>query len=76
MSRRPGRKEGYILEVDLDFPEELHDAHNAYLLAPVSAKTPRADMPSYQQELLAGQAEVKTRKLLLTLRDKEKYVLH
>ena len=22
--------EGYILEVDLDYPEALHDAHNAY----------------------------------------------
>ena len=26
--------EGYILEVDLEYPEDLHDAHNSYSLAP------------------------------------------
>ena len=31
---------------------------------------------AYQQALLAGQQEHRTKKLLLTLQDKEKYVLH
>ncbi|GBM76236.1 hypothetical protein AVEN_105418-1 [Araneus ventricosus] len=25
---------GYILEVDMEYPVELHDLHNSYLLAP------------------------------------------
>ena len=26
--------EGFLLEVDLEYPEDLHNAHKAYLLAP------------------------------------------
>ena len=30
----PNAKKGWILEVDPEYPEHLHDAHNDYLLAP------------------------------------------
>ena len=29
---------GYFLKVDLDYPEELHDIHNDYPLAPEKIK--------------------------------------
>jgi hypothetical protein len=31
-------EEGFILEVDLDYPPELHDLHNEYPLAPEKMK--------------------------------------
>ena len=33
MSWQVDRKTGHILEVDLEYPEELHDLHNGYPLA-------------------------------------------
>ena len=33
---------GHILEVDLEYPPELHDKHNAYPLAPDKTSVPRA----------------------------------
>ena len=78
MKWRPNRKIGYILEVDLQYPEELHDEHNAYPLAPERGKVTKAEMSPYRREILegAGQGEDKTEKLLLTLKHKSRYVLH
>ena len=32
---------GYVLEVDLDYPQELHDIHNDYSQAPEKINIPR-----------------------------------
>src|SRR5678815_2328755 len=49
-----------ILEVDLEYPKELHNLHNDYCLAPESIKPEGSDVA----------------KLIPNLNDKEKYVVH
>ena len=65
---------GYILEVDLEYPEELHTSHNAYPLAPERIKVEKAWMSEYQHSFDNKNAEVP--KLVPNLRNKERYVLH
>ena len=73
---------GYILEVDLEYPKELHDLHNDYPLAP-EVMNVKANMLSEKQveiyKLINGSKEPKdekTKKLILNLNDKSKYVVH
>ena len=73
---------GFILEVDLEYPKELHDLHNDYPLAP-EVMNVKANMLSEKQveiyKLINGSKEPKdekTNKLILNLNDKNKYVVH
>jgi len=34
LKKKENAKEGWILEVDLEYPAELHEEHNSYPLAP------------------------------------------
>lgn len=61
---------GYIFEVDLIYPADLHDAHNDF---PFCAE--KRTLPNEAFEI-NGNKPNKISKLLLTLYDKEKYVLH
>ena len=64
--------EGYILEVDLEYPEDLHDAHNSYPLEPERMVAQKEWMSEYQHNLLGvGVAPTEVEKL-----DKDRYVLH
>ncbi|XP_068720420.1 uncharacterized protein [Montipora capricornis] len=69
---------GLILEVDLEYPKELHDLHNDYPLATEKVKVNKDMLSNYCQEI-ANKFKVSTglvHKLIPTLSNKEKYVLH
>ena len=71
-------KKGLILEVDLEYPEKLHDLHNDYPLASEKLKVTK-DMLSPYCKKIAEKYRISiglVQKLIPTLSKKEKYVLH
>ena len=71
-------KKGLILEVDLEYPKELHDLHNDYPLAPEKVKVTENMLSEYAKNI-AEKHKISTglvHKLIPTLSKKEKYVLH
>ena len=71
-------KMGLILEVDLEYPQELHDLNNDYPLASEKVKVSRSILSGYCKKI----AEINNisiglvSKLIPTPRDKKEYVLY
>ena len=69
---------GNLLEVDLEYPKELHELHNDYPLAPDKTEIKREMLSEYQLQIAdlynIPIGNVKT--LVPNLFDKEKYVIH
>jgi len=72
MKLKPNAKKGWILEVHLEYPEELHDAHYSYPLAPEKKVTDLRQMSEYQRRPMEdlGINPPNTEKLVLTLEKK------
>ena len=71
-------KKGLILEVDLKYPNKLHNLHNDYPLAPEKVKVTENMLSDYCKRI-ADKYSISTglvHKLIPTLSKKEKYVLH
>ena len=72
-------EKGYMLEVDLEYPSSLHDAHNDYPLAAEHVNITENMLSPYAKELLdkLGKKPPKhNEKLLPNLMNKQNYVLH
>ena len=70
-------KKGLVLEVDLEYPRELHDLHNDYPVAPEKAKVSKNMLSKYCKEI-AEKYKIsigQVNKLIPTLKDKKEYVL-
>ena len=71
-------KKGLILEVDLEYLQELHDIHNDYPVTPEKVKVSNNMLSAYCKKI-AERYNISiglVSKLILTLRDKKEYVLH
>ena len=69
---------GYFLEVDLKYPDELHDLHNDYPLAPEKLAVTNEMLSKYCKSI-ADKYDIKVgnvKKLIPNLGNKTKYVLH
>ena len=69
---------GYILEVDLEYPSELHDLHNDHPLAPVKLEISQNMFSKYCSNI-ASKHRIKiggVNKLVPNLGNKGKYVVH
>ena len=69
---------GCVLEVNLEYPKELHELHNGYPLAPDKIEIKREMLSEYQLKIasLYNILISNVKKLVPNFFDKEKYMIH
>lgn len=70
--------DGYILEVDLEYPASVHDMHNCYPLAPEKMMISPTMLSPYCQRVLvsSGSTPKPSTKLVQNLMSKQRYIVH
>ena len=69
---------GYVLEVDLEYPEKLHDIHNDYPLVPEKTNIPKHWLSKYCLKI-ANVHNITTetvKNLVPNLMNKNSYMIH
>ena len=78
MNIKSNSSTGYILEVDLEYPNKWHDIHNDYPLAPEKINIPKEWLSDYYLKI-ANVHNITTgavKKLVLNLMNKNNYMIH
>ena len=78
MNIKSNSSTGYILQVDLKYPQELHDIHNDYPLAPEKINIPKEWLSDYCLKIANAHniTTGKVKKLAPNLMNKNNYVIH
>ena len=77
LKQQEEQDEGYIFEVDLEYPSNLHDEHDNFPLAPEHMDIKKDMLSTYQKEVAENLGvKVGGEKLCLTLNNKKKYICH
>ena len=66
---------GYVFEVDLEYPKELHDEHDDLPFCAEKRKI-KEELSPFQKEILGDEKFMTSVKLVATLYDKKKYTIH
>ena len=77
LDQKDEQDEGFMFEVDLEYPEHLHDLHDNFPLAPEHLNIQKDMLSSYQKDL-ADNLDVKIggEKLCLSFLPKKQYICH
>ena len=78
MNIKSNSSTGYVLEVDIEYPQELHDTHNDYPLAPEKISIPKEWLSDYCLKIANARNITKgtVKKLVPNLTNKNNYLIY